>query len=298
MDDLFYQNLLENLYDGVYYVDRERVVTYWNAAAERITGYRREEVIGRPCAANILRHIDENGVELCQNGCPLTATMQDGQPREISVYLHHNAGHRLPVSVRVSPVRDASGEIVGGVEVFTENAQLHKVQQDLEALRFTALRDELTCVGNRRAAEMMLETHLYELRTFDFPFGLIFLDLDHFKKINDRYGHAVGDQALRLTAASISGVLRRDDLLARWGGEEFIVLLCDVDSALLERIAQRIRVFIQRSFVVLGEDKVSFTASLGATLARHDDTPQSLIARADALMYRGKQAGRNKVTMG
>ncbi len=298
MDDLFYQNLLENLYDGVYYVDRDRVVTYWNAAAERISGYRREEVIGRPCSANILRHIDENGVELCQNGCPLAATMQDGQQREISVYLHHNAGHRLPVSVRVSPVRDASGEIVGGVEVFTENAQLHKVQKDLEALRFTALRDELTCVGNRRAAEMMLETHLYELRAFEFPFGLIFLDLDHFKEINDRYGHAVGDQALRLTAASIASPLRRDDMLARWGGEEFIILLCDVDSAMLERIAQRIRVFIQRSFVMLGEEKVSFTASLGATLARPDDTSQSLIARADALMYRAKQAGRNRVLLG
>jgi diguanylate cyclase (GGDEF)-like protein len=216
----------------------------------------------------------------------------------VSVYLHHNAGHRMPVSVRVSPVRNPEGQVVGGVEVFTENAQLHKIQKDLEALRFTALRDDLTCVGNRRAADMMLQTHLYELRTFDFPFGLIFLDLDHFKDINDRYGHAVGDQALRMTAASIASPLRRDDMVARWGGEEFIILLCDVDTAVLERIAQRIRVFIERSFIVLGDEKVTFTASLGATLARPADTPESLIARADALMYKAKQAGRNRVEIG
>lgn len=298
MNEFTFKNLLENLFDGVYYVDKDRIITFWNAAAERITGYSRSEVLGKPCAANILRHIDENGVELCHNGCPLAATMQDGQQREVGVYLHHNSGHRMPVSVRVSPVRDESGEIVGGVEVFTENAQLHKIQKDLEALRFSALRDELTCVGNRRAADMMLETHLYELRTFDFPFGLIFLDLDHFKEINDRHGHAVGDQALRTAAASIASPLRRDDMIARWGGEEFIILLCDVDAALLERIAQRIRVFIERSFIMLGDEKLSFTASLGATLARPDDTPETLVARADALMYQAKQAGRNRVTVG
>lgn len=298
MEEFTFESLLENLFDGVYYVDRNRIITFWNAAAERITGYSRAEVLGKPCAANILRHIDENGVELCQHGCPLAATMQDGQQREVSVYLHHNAGHRMPVSVRVSPVRNPEGQVVGGVEVFTENAQLHKIQKDLEALRFTALRDDLTCVGNRRAADMMLQTHLYELRTFDFPFGLIFLDLDHFKDINDRYGHAVGDQALRMTAASIASPLRRDDMVARWGGEEFIILLCDVDTAMLERIAQRIRVFIERSFIVLGDEKVTFTASLGATLAHPADTPESLIARADALMYKAKHAGRNRVEIG
>ena len=218
MEENSFEDLIENLFDGVYYVDRNRTITYWNAGAERITGYARDDVLGKTCAANILRHIDDTGTELCHNGCPLAATLVDGQNREISVYLHHNSGHRLPVSVRVSPLRDADGNITGAAEVFTENAELHQVLKDLEALRFKVNRDELTGVSNRRAAEAALKTRLFELQQFGTPLGLIFLDIDHFKHINDTYGHAVGDQVLRLAANTITAALHRGDLLARWGG--------------------------------------------------------------------------------
>lgn len=298
MDDNSFEDLIENLFDGVYYVDGERTITYWNAAAERITGYARADVLGKPCAANILRHIDEAGTELCQNGCPLAATLEDGQSREINVYLHHNQGHRLPVAVRVSPVRDASGAIVGAAEVFTENAELHQVLKDLEALRFKASRDELTGAGNRRAAEISLKTRFFELHQFGTPFGLVFLDIDHFKRINDAHGHAVGDQVLHLAANTLAAALRHGDLLARWGGEEFLVVLADVDAAVLARVAERLRVFIERSFLMIDGEKLSFTASLGATLALPEDSPESLVQRADALMYRAKEAGRNRVTIG
>jgi len=296
MEENSFEDLIENLFDGVYYVDRNRTITYWNAGAERITGYARDDVLGKTCAANILRHIDDTGTELCHNGCPLAATLVDGQNREISVYLHHNSGHRLPVSVRVSPLRDADGNITGAAEVFTENAELHQVLKDLEALRFKVNRDELTGISNRRAAEAALKTRLFELQQFGTPLGLIFLDIDHFKQINDTYGHAVGDQVLRLAANTITAALRRGDLLARWGGEEFLVLLADVDAALLARAAERVRVFIERSFLMLGGKKLSFTASLGATLALPEDTPESLVARADVLMYRSKETGRNRVS--
>ena len=298
MEDHSFEDLIENLFDGVYYVDRKRTITYWNAAAEHITGYKRAEVLGKPCAANILRHIDENGTELCQNGCPLGATLQDGQSREVNVYLHHNQGYRLPVAVRVSPVRDESGAIVGAAEVFTENAELRQVLNDLEALRQKASHDELTGAGNRRAAEIALKTRFFELHQFGTPFGLVFLDVDHFKQINDVHGHGVGDQVLRLTANTLAAALRRGDLLVRWGGEEFLVLLADADAAVLARVTERLRVLVERSFLMLDGHRLSFTISLGATLAQPDDTPETLIARADALMYQTKEAGRNRVTLG
>ena len=298
MEDHSFEDLIENLFDGVYYVDCKRTITYWNAAAERITGYKRAEVLGKPCAANILRHIDEAGTELCQNGCPLAATLQDGQSREINVYLHHNQGYRLPVAVRVSPVRDESGAIVGAAEVFTENVELRQVLNDLEALRQKASHDELTGAGNRRAAEIALKTRFFELHQFGTPFGLVFLDIDYFKQINDAHGHGVGDQVLRLAANTLAAALRRGDLLVRWGGEEFLVLLADADAAVLARITERLRVLVERSFLMLDGHRLNFTASLGATLAQPDDTPEALIARADALMYQSKQAGRNCVTIG
>ena len=92
--------LLDSLFDGVYFVDLDRRITYWNAGAERISGYLRSEVVGSCCADNLLRHIDTEGHKLCQDGCPLAATMRDGKTRESSVYLHHKFGHRVPVLVR------------------------------------------------------------------------------------------------------------------------------------------------------------------------------------------------------
>ena len=93
----FDKDLIDNLYDGVYFVDRERVITYWNKGAERITGYKDRQVIGRCCGDNVLNHVDAAGVELCRSHCPLAACMEDGLPREVEVFLHHADGHRMPV---------------------------------------------------------------------------------------------------------------------------------------------------------------------------------------------------------
>lgn len=292
MEDHSFEDLIENLFDGVYYVDCKRTITYWNAAAERITGYERAEVLGKPCAANILRHIDEAGTELCQNGCPLAATLQDGQSREINVYLHHNQGYRLPVAVRVSPVRDESGAIVGAAEVFTENAELRQVLNDLEALRQKASHDELTCAGNRRAAEIALKTRFFELHQFGTPFGLVFLDIDYFKQINDAHGHGVGDQVLRLAANTLAAALRRGDLLVRWGGEEFLVLCPETNleqaAILAERLCRAVR---EHDF----QTTRRHTVSAGVAELSESDTVDSLLNRTDQALYQAKNGGRDRV---
>ena len=109
----FYRKILDNLFDGVYFVDRDRVITYWNKGAEKITGYDAGQVMGRSCRDNILNHVTANGVQLCLTNCPLASTMEDGKQREAEVYLHHADGHRLPVTVRASPIYDEQGNIIG-----------------------------------------------------------------------------------------------------------------------------------------------------------------------------------------
>lgn len=101
-----YLSILENLNDGVYYVDNDRKITYWNKSAERITGYTAEEVVGSFCYDNILQHIDEKGTQLCKNGCPLSLTISDGNIRDINVCLHHKDGYRVPIYVRSIPHTD------------------------------------------------------------------------------------------------------------------------------------------------------------------------------------------------
>src|SRR5215510_10153028 len=120
----FYKNIIDNLYDGVYFVDRDRVINYWNKGAERITGYSAEQTIGRACRDNLLNHVTANGVQLCQDHCPLAAVMQDGKEREAEVFLHHANGHRVPIVVRATAMRDSEGNIIGAVESFSNNSSV------------------------------------------------------------------------------------------------------------------------------------------------------------------------------
>ncbi len=297
MDASFYRNLLECLYDGVYYVDRQKRIVYWNKAAEGLTGYSRQEVTGRSCADNLLRHVDSGGRQLCIEGCPLGQTLVDGRVREADVYLHHKQGHRVPVSIRVSPVRDADGRIVGAVEVFQESVSKMAMLEELQMLKRDALIDPLTRVGNRKMAEMSLQRRLEEKRRYGIGFGLLFFDIDHFKQCNDSCGHLVGDRVLCMVAQTAVGALRSVDVVARWGGEEFIVLLPNVDEPTLAAVAERLRFLIAKSWLSIDDRPVAVTVSVGATLAGDRDSPETLIERADQSLYVSKDAGRDRVTL-
>src|SRR5664280_2072141 len=118
-DLAFYRDLVDNMSDGVYFVDRTRTITYWSRGAERLTGYHASEVVGRRCRDGILNHVDECGTELCGAGCPLKATIRDGRCRDAHVFMHHADGHRQPVWVRAAPLRDPAGEISGAARTQT-----------------------------------------------------------------------------------------------------------------------------------------------------------------------------------
>ena len=296
MTDLPYEKLLDSLFDGVYYVDAQKHITFWNKGAERITGYTKGEVMGSCCASNILRHIDDNGRELCIQGCPISDTLTNGTVHESEVFLHHKRGHRVPVAVRVTPVYDDQGNVIGAIEVFTDNSSSIDILNEMEELKKEAYQDPLTGVGNRRYGEMMLSTRLYELATHGTSFGILFFDIDHFKQFNDNYGHKTGDNVLVMVGKSISSTLRKWDVVSRWGGEEFVIILPDISSRLVNKIAERIRLLIEHSFIMVGEEKIKVTVSMGATMALTNDTSEKLIVRADSLMYQSKQAGRNRVT--
>lgn len=293
----FYRDLLDNLYDGVYFADRERRITYWNAGAERITGFTAEEVIGAHCFDNILIHVDDQGTSLCRTECPLSRTIKDGRVREAEVYLHHRDGHRVPVYVRVSAIADAEGRIVGGVEIFSENTSRMAALERIEELEEMALIDPLTGVGNRRYTEMNASARLDELRRYGWPLGLLFTDLDHFKRVNDTCGHAVGDQVLRAVARTLSNSMRPFDFLGRWGGEEFVALITNIEPSELPGVAERARVLVEQTSIQTEAHDLNVTVSIGAAMAQTEDSVEDLVERADRLMYRSKAEGRNRVTV-
>lgn len=295
MDKINTESILENLFDGVYYVDKDRRISYWNKGAERISGYPREEVLGSFCFANILRHTDKNGKELCEMGCPLQATINDGKSRENIFYLHHKDGHRVPVHVRVSPLRNEAGEIIGGVEIFNDMSK-DPVQRELSRYIEKANIDPLLGICNRRYAKNLLQNNFYKLKKTDQSFGVIFIDLDDFKQINDQYGHEVGDQVLRMVCKSVPNGLRKADILVRWGGDEFLVILPDIDEESLSSVIARVDAFINSSFIVIEGEKIGIHASMGAVIAQKGDTQGSLIKRADQAMYEAKKMRKRNPT--
>jgi diguanylate cyclase (GGDEF)-like protein/PAS domain S-box-containing protein len=292
-----YKEILDNLYDGVYFVDPNRRITYWNEGAERISGFTTEEVLGHSCADNLLVHIDEQGTQLCKSLCPLAKTLQDGEKREAEVYLHHAEGYRVPVLVRVTPLRDEQGNITGAVEVFSDNSSLMAALKRLQEMRKVAIQDPLTGVGNRRHIASKMKTILDELRQHQLTSGLLFIDIDHFKEINDTHGHEAGDRVLQMIANTLRHNIRTMDFLGRWGGEEFVVLLLNVEKEQLAPVANKLRMLVENSYLKAEQGRIQVTVSIGVTLTRLDDTPKSLLRRADKLMYRSKREGRNRVTV-
>lgn len=294
----FYKSLLDNLYDGVYFMDRDRKIIYWNGGAERITGYSAGEVLGRRCSDNILMHTGRDGRCLCEGSCPASKSMEDGCPNEAEVFLHHRNGHRIPVLVRISPLRDESGTIIGAVEVFSDNSEKLASLSMIEDLKEKAYQDILTGLPNRRFLEKFICSRLDEMSRYGWPFGMIFLDIDRFKLINDSFGHDMGDEVIKMVARTLTHCSRSFDTVGRWAGDEFIVVVVNVEQDNLKQIAERYRIMIKGSDLSLGKDRVKVTVSLGGTLARDNDTLLSLIKRADGLMYRSKNAGRNMLTIG
>ena len=299
MDDNFYKEILNSLQDGVYYLDRDRIITYWNRGAEQITGYTADQVIGRSCRNNILNHVNEKGLLLCNEHCPMAATMQDGKPREEYVYLHHAEGHRVPVKIRATPIRDESENIVGAVETFNKGVSPEKTERRIRKLQRTVLLDLLTAIGNRRHLESRLKVSMVDYHEHRIPFGLLFCDIDHFKILNDTYGHNLGDKVLRMIAQTLRANIRETDTMGRWGGEEFLVILHDIDIDSLLKIGKKLLNLVRNSHLTLPDKRtLSATISIGGTLVRDTDTVESLVDRADRLMYQSKANGRNRITIG
>jgi diguanylate cyclase (GGDEF)-like protein/PAS domain S-box-containing protein len=293
----FYATLLDNLYDGVYFVNRERQITLWNKAAERITGFTRGEVLGRRCADNLLRHVDHRGNSLCEGACPLSYTLSDGQSRSASVFLHHKNGHRLPVAIGVAPITGHQQKIIGAVEIFRDNSATVAALEHLKGMEDLAYLDGLTRIANRTYLENFIVGKFNEFRRLGWSFGVIFVDVDRFKQVNDTFGRQTGDLVLKMVAQTLLKNCRSFDLVGRWGGEEFLCVISKLkDADQITIIAERLRALVESAWVPLPDCSLHVTISLGVTLARLPDSPETLIHRADDLMYRSKAAGRNLLT--
>jgi diguanylate cyclase (GGDEF)-like protein/PAS domain S-box-containing protein len=308
----FYQDLLDHISDGVYFVDRQRRIQFWSKGAQRLTGYTAEEQLGKQCPHTRLCHVDSAGRNLCLRDCPLSASMADGKPHEASLFLRNKRGRKVPIAVRVQPIKGADGAIVGALEIFSDDTLQNEARRKIESMRRLAFLDHLTQLPNRRFLETTLAAALAEFHVNKVPFGILLIDLDEFKAINDGFGHMVGDHVLCHVGQSLTDSLRPSDAMGRWGGDEFLAVVRDVDAETLAMLARRsVKLVAQATFhfepnleipelIVLDqkipEQAITLSVSVGTALSRPGDSAEDLIKRADERMYRSKAAGRGRST--
>lgn len=164
-----------------------------------------------------------------------------------------------------------------------------------ETLEQAALTDGLTGTQNRRYFDDALTEYIEEFRRIDKPVGLMILDLDHFKQVNDTHGHDIGDEVLKAVARCLKDMTRHHDVVARLGGEEFAVVAPNMDLELLSRFADRIRRSIAGLSITAGNVRLKITTSVGLAVWNRQETAEEFYRRADRQLYEAKRQGRNRV---
>lgn len=276
---------LESTAEGVMILDRNRCVVSVNKAFTRITGFERAEVEGRPMPFHSVR----NDKDIADT--KIWRALENGGHWEGEVWNRRKSGEVYPELLSLSTVADEQGEISHYVCVFNDISQNKAYEQRLEYL---AHHDPLTGLPNRSLFQEECRQAIARARRRSTCVGLLFLDLDHFKMVNDSLGHPAGDRFLDLVAERLRGLVRESDVVARFGGDEFAIMVDGVrDPEDLTGIAAKILTGMAEPIWVDGHELAS-TCSIGITCFPQDgDDVSTLLRNADTAMYRAKETGRN-----
>ena len=171
------------------------------------------------------------------------------------------------------------------------------LSKKLEESEARALVDALTNVLNRNAYNLKIGELVHEYKRYKEEWALLVLDIDHFKKFNDTYGHKTGDKVLKSVAATVSNSIRVSDHIFRYGGEEFVVILSRINKETTKNLSEKIRREVERDYFVDGDNELKVTMSIGAAIITPEDTEASLFERADKALYQAKQNGRNQILL-
>lgn len=282
----------DHFHEAVYIVDPNRKILYYNPIAEKISGFTKEEMENTYCYDNKLNHIDEYGKKLCLEGCPLQKSVRENVVTDNFVYLQHKKGHRIIVHVRAIPLIE-NGKVIGAIEVFTDQTKRSLLYENEKINAIIKYIDPLTGLLNRLFMKYELQLFLDKRELQEW--GIIFLDLDDFKRTNDTYGHLIGDQVLESVSNTILNFLEEDDFAFRFGGDELIVMISKAKKDTLIHKAKLLQVLIKATKIRDIDDDNLTNTSMGLTVMKSDSNIMDMIDIADKAMYEAKQKGKNLI---
>jgi diguanylate cyclase (GGDEF)-like protein/PAS domain S-box-containing protein len=291
---VFETRLLDNMHDAAIFVDSYLTIQLWNPGAERMTGILSKTVCQQQWQPELLNLRDEKGQRVAAGDCPVEGTIRSGAQSLRRLVIWGRSGRPVPVDAHVIPVASEAGKMLGAILLLHDASSEISLERRCQTLHSEATTDPLTRVANRaefdRAHEMFVDAHQQRR----LPCSLVICDLDHFKRVNDSFGHQAGDEVIRSLAGVLKNSCRSGDLVARYGGEEFVVLCTDCDNAAAARRAEEMRYLLSR-VAQPAMDGQSVTASFGVTEIQPGDTPETMLRRADRALLMAKARGRNMV---
>lgn len=272
------RDILENLPCGLCVVDLQKSIVFWSTGAERITGHLRHEIVGHSCIGESLLHCDQPGCEFCSEECPMARSIKTAQPAEAVGWLHHKAGHEIPVRIRAVPVRNAHGSIIGALETF-EDEQPANLDRRGDRPSIPGCIDEVTGL----ATHAVMQSHLREtLGTFtdvQVPFGILCFRLEGLDHFRASFGPEAAASLLRVVARTLEGALWKTDFVGRWADDQFLVILNGCSVQALSSVRERLRRMLANDSIVWWGERRSLPASIGQTNAVTGDTIESVLRR-------------------
>ncbi|MEM7475029.1 MAG: diguanylate cyclase [Planctomycetota bacterium] len=294
LEPVFHRRFLDAMPDAAVYLGSKGQILNWNRAAEQLVGRQAGTVLHRRWTSELMGLYNLDGTPIDKNLSPLERLRETNTQFNENYLLRNRLGKELPIYLRAIPVFSKSKENCGTILLLRDATQQVKLERKVASLHKIASSDPLTKVGNRaelnRQLPKFLELHLAEGN----PGSMIICDIDFFKRINDKFGHQAGDEALVTFAGLLRESAREDDFVARFGGEEFVILCAGCDNSTATFRADQMRKTVESTPVPALKNK-NMTSSFGVTELQPGDTIETFLARADRALMRAKESGRNRV---
>ncbi len=286
-----FEAVVQSAYDGIITIDSDQNVKLINEAAEQIFGYDSKEITGGPLTRLLPQKYRKKHIDYVEG---FKRSRVDSRPMQTraSVRGLRKDGREIPIEVTISKIRvENSMELTAVIRDISEKNRL------MEELLTASREDALTGLFNRRHFTEILETEILRFKRFKHEFCLLMLDIDHFKKINDRYGHETGDKALKELSEKLMNTVRQTDVLGRWGGEEFMLMLPETKLPVAMDVAGKIRRAVEKMSIGSDAGDIGFTVSIGV-IEYNDDTLSltEFVNRVDKFLYTAKESGRNRIS--
>ncbi|RTR06484.1 sensor domain-containing diguanylate cyclase [Halomonas nitroreducens] len=283
-----YRRITENISDllCLHAANQKAAYRFVSPSVTRLLGYRQEELLGRS-PYDFLHPEDIDRVDQLSHQGALRGEAE----AEVEYRFRHRDGHYVWLQTSIIPVTSHDGTVIALQTLSRDVTERRRAKAELERLSTT---DALTGAPNRRHFLERLYAELQRQARHGQAMSVVMFDIDHFKRVNDRWGHAAGDAVLKRLVSTAQSLLRAQDLLGRLGGEEFAVMLPEADVDGAARFAERLRVAIEALRIDHGETMIAVTISLGLTTTSGADTPERVLERADGALYAAKHEGRNQ----